>query len=168
MSKAHSTSSSKSASVADGIVTRTPELRILLVEDHSDSRRVIGNLLSHSGYNVSVADCAGTATPPPAETGHKITGGGRLGPDVNFGFVAKETPMNGALSYHDNSANVDVHSSGGIDCSPASSKITANPVVRHSTSIAKVGLDQAVVVSSVSCGRDVPPEQLQQDSVQRP
>ena len=61
MAETHSTSSSKSTSMADGIATRTPEVRILFVEDHSDSRRVIANLLSHSGYNVSVADCAGTA-----------------------------------------------------------------------------------------------------------
>lgn len=61
MAETHSTSSSKSTSVADANATRTPEVRILFVEDHSDSRRVIANLLSHSGYNVSVADCAGTA-----------------------------------------------------------------------------------------------------------
>lgn len=36
-------------------------MRILFVEDHADSRRIIANLLNHSGYNVSVADCAGTA-----------------------------------------------------------------------------------------------------------
>ena len=61
MSETHSTSSSKSASVADGTITRARELRILFVEDHADSRRIIANLLSHSGYNVSMADCAGTA-----------------------------------------------------------------------------------------------------------
>ena len=61
MSETHSTSSSKSASVADGTITRARELRILFVEDHADSRRIIANLLNHSGYNVSVADCAGTA-----------------------------------------------------------------------------------------------------------
>jgi len=64
---------------------------------------------------VTSGPCAGTITPPPPETGRKITGGGRLGPDVNFGFVAKETPLNGALSYHDQSQNLDVKSSGGID-----------------------------------------------------
>jgi CheY-like chemotaxis protein len=61
MSETHSPSSSKSTSVADEIVMRPPELRILLVEDHPDSRRIMANLLSHSGYNISVADCAGTA-----------------------------------------------------------------------------------------------------------
>ena len=61
MSETHSTSSSKSASVADGTIKRARELRILFVEDHADSRRIIANLLSHSGYNVSMADCAGTA-----------------------------------------------------------------------------------------------------------
>jgi CheY-like chemotaxis protein len=61
MSETYSTSSSKSASEADGTITRARELRILFVEDHADSRRIIANLLNHSGYNVSVADCAGTA-----------------------------------------------------------------------------------------------------------
>jgi hypothetical protein len=64
---------------------------------------------------VTTGPCAGTTTPPPAETGRKITGGGRLGPDVSFGFVAKETPLNGALSYHDQAKDLDVESSGGID-----------------------------------------------------
>ena len=61
MSEAHSISSSKSASLADATLTQARELRILFVEDHADSRRIIANLLNHSGYNVSVADCAGTA-----------------------------------------------------------------------------------------------------------
>ena len=61
MSETHSISSSKSASLADATLTQARELRILLVEDHADSRRIIANLLNHSGYNVSVADCAGTA-----------------------------------------------------------------------------------------------------------
>ena len=55
---------------------------------------------------------------PPSEVGNKITGGGRLGPAVNFGFIAKDTPLNGALSYHDDNApggSIDVHSSNGID-----------------------------------------------------
>ena len=61
MPKTHGVSSSSTTSLADGIISRPPELRILLVEDHSDSRVVIANLLRHSGYNVVVADCAGTA-----------------------------------------------------------------------------------------------------------
>ena len=61
MSEAHSISSSKSASLADATLTQARELRILFVEDHADSRRIIANLLNHSGYNVSMADCAGTA-----------------------------------------------------------------------------------------------------------
>jgi hypothetical protein len=65
------------------------------------------------GGIVTTGTCAGTQLPP--EAGRKITGGGRLGPDVNFGFVAKESPLNGALSYHDQGRDVDVHSSGGID-----------------------------------------------------
>ena len=53
--------SSKSTIVSDGVVLRIPELRILFVEDHAESRRVIANLLRRVGYHVSVADCAGTA-----------------------------------------------------------------------------------------------------------
>lgn len=48
-------------SLADGTAALTPKLRILFVEDHSESRRIIGRLLSASGYDVSVADRAGTA-----------------------------------------------------------------------------------------------------------
>ncbi len=62
--------------------------------------------------SVNVGTCAGV---PPPEVGNKITGGGRLGTPVNFGFIAKDTPLNGALSYHDDNANLDVHSSNGID-----------------------------------------------------
>jgi CheY-like chemotaxis protein len=36
-------------------------LRILFVEDHADSRSALANLLTQNGYNVSVANCAGTA-----------------------------------------------------------------------------------------------------------
>jgi CheY-like chemotaxis protein len=62
MSGTRSTSISKGTNnVADGIVLRAPGLRILFVEDHCESRRVIAKLLSHSGHNVSVAECAGTA-----------------------------------------------------------------------------------------------------------
>jgi CheY-like chemotaxis protein len=32
-------------------------LRILLVEDHDDSRRTLAELLNHFGYDTSVADC---------------------------------------------------------------------------------------------------------------
>ncbi len=31
-------------------------LRILLVEDHGDTRRIMANLLSHIGHELSVAD----------------------------------------------------------------------------------------------------------------
>ena len=51
----------KGTRAIDGIATSTPGFRILFVEDHAESRRIIANLLNHSGYNVSVADCAGTA-----------------------------------------------------------------------------------------------------------
>ena len=52
---------SEGTNESDGVVAQTPELRILFVEDHSESRRVISNLLSRCGYHVSVADCAGAA-----------------------------------------------------------------------------------------------------------
>jgi CheY-like chemotaxis protein len=32
-------------------------LRILLVEDHDDTRRTLASLLKHFGYEISVADC---------------------------------------------------------------------------------------------------------------
>ena len=37
------------------------QLRILYVEDHTDSRSVVANLLRHCGYEVAVAECAGVA-----------------------------------------------------------------------------------------------------------
>src|SRR4029077_2128138 len=87
--------------------------------DDPQARRLIRANFTHQlAANpgiVTTGSCAGTTTPPPPETGRKITGGGRLGPDVNFGFIAKETPLNGSLSYHDQSQNLDVKSSGGID-----------------------------------------------------
>lgn len=47
-----------------------------------------------------------------------ITGGGNVngqsGGSAHFGFVAHSSPFNGALSYHDDSASLDVKSSGGI------------------------------------------------------
>jgi hypothetical protein len=90
-------------------------------DDPSSTRLIRANFTHQLLANPNIvtigttADCAGTTTPPPAETGRKITGGGRLGPDVSFGFVAKETPLNGALSYHDQAKDLDVKSSGGID-----------------------------------------------------
>jgi CheY-like chemotaxis protein len=36
-------------------------LRILVVEDHDDTRRVVGNLLTHSGHHVAAAGCIDTA-----------------------------------------------------------------------------------------------------------
>ncbi len=50
----------------------------------------------------------------PGEPGPSMTGGGRLGPDVNFGFVARANPLNGALEYQDQAQSLNVHSSGGI------------------------------------------------------
>jgi hypothetical protein len=85
--------------------------------DDPGARRLIRANFTHelqptSGIATSGV-CAGTQLPP--ETGAKITGGGHLGPEVNFGFIAKQTPLNGALSYRDQAQSVDVHSSGGID-----------------------------------------------------
>ena len=33
-------------------------LRILVVEDHDETRRVLSNLLTHFGHEISMADCA--------------------------------------------------------------------------------------------------------------
>ena len=45
----------------DGTTNSAPQLRILFVEDHPDSRLVTANLLRHCGYHVTVAECAGAA-----------------------------------------------------------------------------------------------------------
>ena len=85
--------------------------------DNPTTRRLIRANFTHelqpTGGIVTSGICAGTQLPP--ETGRKITGGGHLGSDVTFGFIAKETPLNGALNYRDQTQGVDVHSSGGID-----------------------------------------------------
>jgi PAS domain S-box-containing protein len=49
-----------------GVPARTPQnpaksLRILLVEDHGDTRRTLSRLLSHFGHQISVADCTQAA-----------------------------------------------------------------------------------------------------------
>jgi PAS domain S-box-containing protein len=49
-----------------GVAARTPHkpaksLRILLVEDHGDTRRTLSRLLSHFGHQISVADCTQAA-----------------------------------------------------------------------------------------------------------
>jgi hypothetical protein len=86
--------------------------------DNPTTRRLIRANFTHelqpAGGILTTGTCAGTNLPP--ETGQKITGGGRLGPNVNFGFIAKDTPLNGALNYRDSGPNgADVKSSGGID-----------------------------------------------------
>ena len=40
---------------------QAPSLRLLYVEDHSDSRNVLANLLRHCGYDVCAAETAGIA-----------------------------------------------------------------------------------------------------------
>src|SRR5437867_1892779 len=44
---------------------------------------------------VTTGACAGGGAPP--EAARRITGSGRLGTSINFGLIAKETPLNGAL-----------------------------------------------------------------------
>jgi len=58
---------------------------------------------------------SGSCAPQPPEVGNKITGGGRLGSPVNFGFVAKDNPLNGSVQYQDDDQNLKVHSSNGIE-----------------------------------------------------
>jgi len=85
--------------------------------DDPQARRLIRANFTHQLVAtpgiVTTGSCAGTNLPP--ETGRKITGGGRIGNPVTFGFIAKESPQNGALEYQDDSATLKVHSSGGID-----------------------------------------------------
>jgi CheY-like chemotaxis protein len=52
--------------VSDGQPIQTPHkpakaLRILLVEDHGDTRRTLSRLLTHFGHDISVADCTESA-----------------------------------------------------------------------------------------------------------
>jgi len=61
---------------------------------------------------VTTGACAGGA---PPEAARKVTGGGRLGTPVNFGLIAKESPLNGALQYQDDGAALKAHSQNGID-----------------------------------------------------
>ena len=44
-----------------GTTNQRPPLRILFVEDHTDSRSVIASLLTRCGYSVSVAETIGIA-----------------------------------------------------------------------------------------------------------
>ncbi len=52
--------------MSDSESTQTPyktakPLRILLVEDHNDTRRTLSRLLTHFGHEISVADCTQSA-----------------------------------------------------------------------------------------------------------
>ena len=61
---------------------------------------------------VTTGACAGGA---PPEAARKVTGDGRLGTPVNFGLIAKESPLNGALQYQDDRAALKARSQSGID-----------------------------------------------------
>src|SRR5205085_6282545 len=50
----------KDTSSSPASVTRRG-LRILLVEDHGDTRRTLGSLLRHFGHTISIADCVSAA-----------------------------------------------------------------------------------------------------------
>ena len=84
--------------------------------DNPTTRRLIRANFTHqlipttTGSIVTTGFCA----VGPGEPGPKMTGGGRLGADVNFGFIARANPLNGALEYQDQAQSLDVHSSGGI------------------------------------------------------
>ena len=89
--------------------------------DNPTTRRFVRSnfthqLLANPGIaTVKPGKCVPNAPPEP---GNKITGGGRLGSPINFGFVAKEMPLNGTLNYRDDGAAngpLTVRSSNGID-----------------------------------------------------
>lgn len=83
--------------------------------DDPQARRLIrSNFTRQLQTNPNIVT-TGACASPQAEVGRRITGGGRLGSPVNFGFIAKETPLNGALQYRDDSVALDVHSANGID-----------------------------------------------------
>ena len=83
--------------------------------DDPQARRLIrANFTRQLQTNAGIVT-TGTCAQLQVEAGRKISGGGRLGSPVNFGFIAKETPLNGALEYQDDSAALQVHSSNGID-----------------------------------------------------
>jgi CheY-like chemotaxis protein len=58
---AHAGTSEKGETMSGQTAASTGELRILFVEDHLDSRKIVAKLLEHSGHKVVVADCAGAA-----------------------------------------------------------------------------------------------------------
>lgn len=60
---------------------------------------------------VTTGVCAATTVAP----GSKITGKGMLPGAATFGFIAKSTPLNGALQYQDGGASLKARSSNGID-----------------------------------------------------
>jgi hypothetical protein len=111
-------SSTDSRSLADFFqVALDPQHRINIAyaDDHDTSNHHVGvpyftYQLQANQNIVTTGSCAGSPPPPPPGA-HKITGGGRIGAPINFGFIAQDTPAHAELSYHDSNANADVHSS---------------------------------------------------------
>jgi hypothetical protein len=68
--------------------------------------------------NTAVQTSGVCGTPPPPVPGESISGkgtvSGQSSGSARFGFIARTNPFNGAVSYHDDSASLDVKSSGGI------------------------------------------------------
>ncbi|OLE77243.1 MAG: hypothetical protein AUG02_02405 [Chloroflexi bacterium 13_1_20CM_2_70_9] len=82
--------------------------------DDPDARRLIRANFTHELMAPSGIATTGFCAVGPGEPGPSLTGGGRLGSSVNFGFIARANPLNGALEYQDQAAGYDVHSSNGI------------------------------------------------------
>jgi hypothetical protein len=82
--------------------------------DDPQARRLIRANFTHQLMANPGIVTTGFCAVGPGEPGPSMTGGGRLGPNVNFGFIAKANPLNGALEYQDQAAGLNVHSSNGI------------------------------------------------------
>ena len=82
--------------------------------DDPGARRLIRANFTHELMMPSGIATTGFCAVGPGEPGPSLTGGGRLGSSVNFGFIARANPLNGALEYQDQAAGYNVHSSNGI------------------------------------------------------
>jgi len=82
--------------------------------DDPAARRLIRANFTHELTAPSGIATTGFCAVGPGQPGPSLTGGGRLGPSVNFGFIARANPLNGALEYQDQTAGYNVHSSNGI------------------------------------------------------